>query len=117
MMGMGSATGDDRALKATQQAINSPMLEMSIDGATGVLINVIGGKDMSMKEVQRAGDLVHEVVDPDATIIFGATIDEGLESELQVTVLATGFDEAENKRGRESLMESVAGHGGTAASV
>lgn len=117
MMGMGSATGDDRALKATQQAINSPLLEMSIDGATGVLINVIGGKDMSMKEVQRAGDLVHEVVDADATIIFGATIDENLEGELQVTVLATGFDEASNKQGRQSVIESVVGHGGSAASM
>lgn len=92
LMGMGTANGEDRASEATKQAMSSPLLEISIDGAKGVLFNVIGGKDLAMHEVDEAAKLVRESVSPDANIIFGATIDPELGDELQVTVLATGFD-------------------------
>lgn len=91
LMGIGQASGEDRAKVASQEAITSPLLEMSIEGATGVLLNVIGGLDLSMKEVDEAAQSIHDVVDPDANIIFGATIDEELQDEIQITVLATGF--------------------------
>jgi len=96
LMGMGSATGEDRAVEAAKSAIESPLLEISIDGATGVLFNVIGGKDLSMHEVDEAAQVISNAAVPDANIIFGATIDPDLEEEIQITVLATGF---ENKSG------------------
>lgn len=92
LMGMGSATGEDRAIEAAKQAIESPLLELSIDGATGVLFNVIGGKDLSMHEVDEAAQVISNAAEADANIIFGAIIDPDLEDELQITVLATGFD-------------------------
>jgi cell division protein FtsZ len=92
LMGMGTASGDDRASQATKLAMSSPLLEMSIDGATGVLFNVIGGKDLAMYEVDEAAKLISDNVHTDANVIFGATIDPDLSDELQVTVLATGFD-------------------------
>lgn len=95
LMGMGTAAGDDRAIEASKQAIASPLLELSIEGATGVLFNVIGGKDLAMHEVDEAAQVISNAADPEANIIFGATIDSDLEDELQITVLATGFDGAE----------------------
>lgn len=92
LMGMGAASGDNRAAEATKQAMASPLLELSIDGATGVLFNVIGSKDMTMMEVDEAARLISQAAAPDAEIIFGATIDPELEDQVQVTVLATGFD-------------------------
>lgn len=92
LMGMASGNGDDRATIAAKAAMSSPLLEMSIDGATGILFNVIGGKDLAMYEVDEAARLISEAVHPDANIIFGATIDPELADEIQVTVLATGFD-------------------------
>jgi len=92
LMGMGSATGEDRATQAAKTAMSSPLLEMSINGATGVLFNVIGGKDLAMYEVDEAAKMISDSVHPDANIIFGATIDPDLSDELQITVLATGFD-------------------------
>lgn len=97
LMGMGAATGEDRAVEAAKIAVESPLLELSIDGATGVLFNVIGGKDLSMHEVDEAAQVISSAADPDANIIFGATIDPDLEEGLQITVLATGFDQ--NTRG------------------
>jgi cell division protein FtsZ len=91
LMGIGEATGENRSKEAAQQAINSPLLEMSIDGATGVLINVIGGMNLSMREVDEAAQMISDVVDSSANIIFGATIDEDVDDELKITVLATGF--------------------------
>ncbi len=91
LMGIGNATGENRAQEASQQAINSPLLEMSIDGATGVLLNVIGGINLSMREVDEAAQMISDVVDPSANIIFGATIDEDIDDEIRITVLATGF--------------------------
>ncbi len=94
LMGIGRASGDDRAVKAAQQAIESPLLEVSIDGARGILFNVIGGMDMSMHEINTAAETITAAADPDANIIFGATINPDLSDELIITVVATGFDAA-----------------------
>lgn len=91
IMGMGEATGEDRAIEAAKMAVNSPLLEISIDGATGVLFNVIGGPDLKLEEVDEAALLINQVVDPEANIIFGATIDENMKDSIRITVLATGF--------------------------
>lgn len=93
LMGIGRASGEDRATQAAQQAIESPLLEVSIDGARGILFNVIGGNDVSMHEINQAAELITAAADPEANIIFGATINPDLEGELIVTVVATGFDE------------------------
>lgn len=92
LMGIGRASGDDRAVMAAQQAIDSPLLEVSIDGARGILFNVIGGNDLSMHEINAAAEAITSAADPDANIIFGATIDEKLSDEVIITVVATGFD-------------------------
>lgn len=94
LMGIGRASGDDRAIQAAQQAIESPLIEVSIDGAKGVLFNVTGGYDMSMSEIQEAAEIITSAVSPDANIIFGATLKPELEDELIITVIATGFDSA-----------------------
>lgn len=92
LMGIGRASGDDRAAQAAQQAIESPLIEVSIDGAKGVLFNVTGGYDMSMSEIQEAAEIITSAVSPDANIIFGATLKPEMEDELIITVIATGFD-------------------------
>ncbi len=94
LMGIGRASGDNRAAIAAQQAIESPLIEVSIDGAKGVLFNVTGGYDMSMSEIQEAAEIITSAVSPDANIIFGATLKPELEDELIITVIATGFDSA-----------------------
>jgi len=94
LMGIGRASGDNRASQAAQQAIESPLIEVSIDGAKGVLFNVTGGYDMSMSEIQEAAEIITSAVSPDANIIFGATLKPELEDELIITVIATGFDSA-----------------------
>ena len=90
-IGIGRASGEHRAQEAARQAIHSPLLETSIEGAGGVLLNVTGGKDLCLLEISEAADLVQKSVDPDANIIFGAVIDEKLENEIVITVIATGF--------------------------
>lgn len=92
LMGIGRANGDERAALAAQQAIESPLIEVSIDGAKGVLFNVTGGYDMSMAEIQEAAEIITGAVSEDANIIFGATLKPELEDELIITVIATGFD-------------------------
>ena len=92
LMGIGRASGDNRATQAAQQAIESPLLEVSIDGARGILFNVIGGNDIAMHEINAAAELITAAADPDANIIFGATINPDLEGEIIITVVATGFD-------------------------
>ncbi len=92
LMGIGRASGDNRALQAAQQAIDSPLLEVSIDGARGILFNVIGGPDMSMHEINTAAEAITAAADPDANIIFGATINPDIQGEIIITVVATGFD-------------------------
>jgi cell division protein FtsZ len=92
LMGIGRASGENRAITAAQQAIESPLLEVSIDGARGILFNVIGGNDLAMHEINAAAETITSAADPDANIIFGATINPDLEGELIITVVATGFD-------------------------
>jgi cell division protein FtsZ len=92
LMGIGRGTGENRALDAARAAIDSPLLDMSIDGAKGVLFNITGGKDLGMYEVDEAAKFITKSADPDARIIFGAVIDEELDEEIKITVIATGFD-------------------------
>jgi len=95
LMGTGSASGDNRALEATQRAISSPLLEeASIEGAKGLLINITGGLDLTLFEVNEAMSIIHDSADQDANIIFGAVLDERLEDEMKITVIATGFERA-----------------------
>ena len=94
LMGIGRASGENRAIAAAQQAIESPLLEVSIDGARGLLFNVTGGNDMSMHEINEAAETITAAVDPEANIIFGATLNDKIDDEIQVTVIATGFDAA-----------------------
>lgn len=94
LMGIGRASGENRAVEAAQQAISSPLLEVSIDGARGILFNVIGGADMSMHEINAVAETITTAADPEANIIFGASINPDLEGEVIVTVVATGFDES-----------------------
>jgi cell division protein FtsZ len=93
LMGIGRASGENRAIDAATQAISSPLLEVSIDGARGILFNVIGGLDMSMHEINTVAETITAAADPEANIIFGATINPDLEGEVIVTVVATGFDD------------------------
>lgn len=92
LMGIGSASGEGRAEEAARMAIESPLLEVSIDGAKGVLFNIVGGKDLGMLEISTAAEIVKEKVASDAIFIFGASIDPSYEEKLEVTVLATGFE-------------------------
>ena len=90
-MGIGRSSGENRAQEAARQAIHSPLLETSIEGAGGVLINVTGGRDLGLLEINEAAELVQKSVDPEANIIFGAVIDENISNEIIITVIATGF--------------------------
>ncbi|MBR1795658.1 MAG: cell division protein FtsZ [Candidatus Saccharibacteria bacterium] len=92
LMGIGRASGENRAALAAQQAIESPLIEVKIEGARGVLFSVAGGYDMSMSEIQEAAEVITSAVSPDANIIFGASIRPDLEDEIVITVVATGFD-------------------------
>lgn len=98
LMGIGRASGDNRAVEAAQEAVESPLLEVSIDGARGILFNVIGGNDMSMHEINTVAETITASADPKANIIFGATINPQLEGEIIVTVVAAGFEEAYFKK-------------------
>ena len=97
LMGIGTASGENRAVTAAKMAISSPLLELSIDGAKGVLFNIIGGRDLTMNEVDQAAKIIANAVDADADIIFGARIDDDIIDEIKITVIATGFDEARQK--------------------
>ncbi|MDP2632370.1 MAG: cell division protein FtsZ [Candidatus Curtissbacteria bacterium] len=97
LMGVGVASGENRATTAARAAIASPLLDASIDGARGVLFNITGGTDMTMNEVDEAAKVITSEADPDAQIIFGAAIDEKLVDQIKVTVVATGFDETRRK--------------------
>lgn len=100
LMGIGTGVGENRAATAARTAVASPLLETTIEGAKGVLFNIIGGNDLTMAEVDEAAKLISSAVDPDANIIFGAIIDEKLVDQIKITVIATGFDETK-KRLRE----------------
>lgn len=94
LLGIGIASGENRAVEAARAAISSPLLEASIDGATGVLFNITGGPDLTLLELNEAAKIIYEAVDPDAQIIFGSVIDERMEGEVRITVVATGFTTA-----------------------
>lgn len=92
LMGIGRATGENRAEKAAREATSSPLLDLSIEGATGVLYNIIGGSDLTMQEVNKVSQLIGDAVDPSANIKFGATINDTSGEEITITIVATGFD-------------------------
>ncbi|HOQ08722.1 MAG TPA: cell division protein FtsZ [Syntrophomonadaceae bacterium] len=94
LMGIGRAKGENRAAEAARMAISSPLLETSIDGAKGVLFNISGGNDLTLFEINEAAEIIHQAADEEANIIFGANIDESLNDEVRVTVIATGFSTA-----------------------
>ncbi len=106
MMGIGTASGDTRAVDAAQQAISSPLLESSIDGATRVLLSIAGSKDLGIQEINDAADLVASAVDPEANIIFGTVVDESLGDQVRITVIATGFSDANVSRQDELFSAS-----------
>ncbi len=98
LMGIGQAQGDSRAVNAARAAISSPLLEASVEGARGILLNISGGADLGLFEVNDAAEVVHEVAHPDANIIFGAVVDETMGAEVRVTVIAAGFDRWDDER-------------------
>lgn len=93
LMGIGTGFGDNRAQAAARQAVASPLLEISMEGARGVLFNISGGPDLTMNEVDDAAKIISEAADPDANIIFGTTIDDSMKDQIKITVIATGFDQ------------------------
>jgi cell division protein FtsZ len=97
-MGVGSAKGENKAAEAAKQAIHSPLLETTIDGATGVLLNITGGMDLTLFEVDQAAEIAREAADPEANVIFGAAIDESMQDEIKITVIATGFPSNKEKK-------------------
>ncbi len=107
LMGIGVGSGKSRAREAATAAISSPLLESSIDGAKGVVFNITGGNDLTLHEVNAAAEAIYEVVDPEANIIFGAVIDDRLQGEIRITVIATGFS-TDNKVGRMAAPRAIA---------
>jgi cell division protein FtsZ len=103
LMGIGHGVGEDRAVTAAKAAISSPLLEISIDGAKGILLNLTGGEDITMSEVSEAANIISQAADPDANIIFGATIDHKMGNEVKISVIATGFDEGYNSAGYSGI--------------
>lgn len=103
LMGIGIGSGKSRAREAAIAAVSSPLLEASIEGAKGVVINITGGTDLSLHEVNAAAESIYDVVDPDANIIFGAVIDERMQGEVCITVIATGFDGEQNQESRTDV--------------
>lgn len=108
-MGIGRASGEGRALEAAKQAIQSPLLETTIEGARGVLLNITGSENLSLYEVNEAAELVAQAADPDANIIFGAVIDDNLQDEIRITVIATGFESKGKGREEKKKVERTAG--------
>lgn len=106
LMGIGKASGENRAEEAARDATTNPLLEISIEGATGVLYNITGGTDLSMQEVDLAAKLIQEAVDPSANIIFGVTIDDAVSEELSITMIATGFDETRQVYSKKSFEDT-----------
>ncbi len=107
LMGIGTGVGENRAQTAARSAIASPLLEISMDGARGVLFNIIGGPDLTMSEVDEAAKIISSAADPDANIIFGATIDESMHDQLKITVVATGFDQTKQRLKEFVVKEKV----------
>jgi len=105
LLGDGIASGDNRAIKAAQSAINCPLIESSIDGAKGILLNVSGGPDLKLFEVNEAAEIVRNSSSPDANIIFGAVIDENMKDKIKVTIIATGFKDKQFDKRQKSEKE------------
>lgn len=116
MMGIGTSSGDARAVDAAQQAISSPLLESSIDGATRVLLSIAGSKDLGIQEISDAADVVANAVDPEANIIFGTVVDESLGDQVRITVIATGFSDSNVNR-QDELFAAQQSQSKTAASA
>jgi cell division protein FtsZ len=106
LMGIGAASGENRAAEAARAAVSSPLLEASIEGATGILLNITGGSAIGLFEVNEAAEVVTSAADQNANVIFGAVIDESLGDEVRVTVIATGFGSQRRRRRREGLSEA-----------
>jgi cell division protein FtsZ len=98
LMGIGSSSGENRAGEAAKEAISSPLLEESVEGASGILLNITGGHDLGLFEVNEAAEIVQSAADANANIIFGAVIDDAMADEVRVTVIATGFDHGRGLR-------------------
>ncbi len=107
LMGIGRATGENRAVEAAKNAINSPLLELSIEGAKGILFTITAGRDLTMFEVNEAAQVITGTADVNAKVIFGAVVDEELGDEVKVTVVATGFDAKARQRAKEKEMEKT----------
>jgi cell division protein FtsZ len=107
LMAVGSASGEDRARKAAQQAITSELLDVTINGARGILFNVTGGPDMSLHEINQAAEIIRETADPNVNLIFGAVVDEAMGDSLRITVIATGFGPVRTTRPRFSVQRPV----------
>jgi cell division protein FtsZ len=108
LMGIGTASGENRAAEAAHTAVSSPLLESSIEGATGILLNISGPTDMGLFEVNEAAEVVTSAADQNANVIFGAVIDEALKDEVRVTVIATGFGPGAHRRRRRAVVEEEA---------
>ena len=109
LMGIGQARGEDRAVAAAKEAISSPLLEASVDGARGVLLNISGGSDLGLFEVNEAAEVIASAAHQDANIIFGAVIDDALGDEVRVTVIAAGFDRTAEQASAENARPQAAG--------
>ncbi len=107
LLGEGIASGDNRAIKAAQNAINSPLIEESIDGATGILLNISGGPDLKLFEINEAAEIIRNASSPDANIIFGSVIDEAMNDKIKVTIIATGFSSTKDKISRSGKEEKT----------
>ena len=108
LMGIGSAAGESRAAEAAKAAISTPLLEESVEGATGILLNITGGSDLGLFEVNEAAEIIHSAADANANIIFGAVIDESMGDDIRVTVIATGFDHGRARGRARSRARSAA---------
>lgn len=109
LLGDGIASGDNRAIKAAQSAINSPLIETSIDGARGILLNVSGGTDLKLFEVNEAAEIIRNSSSPDANIIFGAVIDENMKEKIKVTIIATGFKDKQFDKRQKTEKDNTVG--------
>jgi cell division protein FtsZ len=107
LMGIGASQGENRAAEAARTAVSSPLLESSIEGATGILLNISGPPDLGLFEVNEAAEVVTGAADQNANVIFGAVIDENLRDEVRVTVIATGFGNQRRRRARTGTSEGT----------
>ncbi|MHB8465248.1 MAG: cell division protein FtsZ [Acidimicrobiales bacterium] len=112
VMGIGYASGDGRAIEAARKAITSPLLEATIDGARGILLNIAGGADLGLFEVNEAANIIQEIAHPDVNLIFGNVIDEAMGDEVRITVIATGFDRWDEAKGGRDRGTKTLGLGG-----